>query len=125
MQNWRMTHTPLAIRQFEGLQIASISIGLVHQFAIEDDGVVDAIFVAAMMVAITLLVSRLRKSWARWLLVVMFVLGTALMVWNTQLILELGYPAITFAVTLMQAAALALLFTRRSSDWLRRRPSTA
>ena len=120
-----MTDAPLHIRRFETLQLASIVVGLIHQFAVIDGGIFDAIMGAAIMIALTLFVSRRRKNLAKWLLLGMFVFGAAFMAWNAPTVFALGYPAITLAVTLMQAIALAFLFTPQSADWLRRSSSPA
>ncbi len=113
-----MTEAPSHIRLFERLQLTSIFFGLIHGFAIGDE-VFGGIFGAAMMVAFTLLVSRGRKNWARWVWLVMFVFGAAFMIWNAPIVFALGFPAITVAVTLMQAFALILIFTPQSANWLR------
>lgn len=119
-----MAGAPLHIRRFETLQLASIFIGLIDGFA-NGGGLFDAIFGAAVMVALTLLVSRGRKNWARWVWLVMFVLGSAFMIWTAPTVFALSYPVITVAVTLMQTVALVLLFTPQSANWLRTNPAQA
>ena len=116
---------PPDIRRFETLQITSISLGLVNQSAAFNAGLIDAVIGVIIMLALTLQVSRRRKNWARWLLLIMFVLGAAFMVWNAAAVFALGYPLLTVAVTVLQVGALVLLFTKGSSNWLSHRPSAA
>src|SRR4030095_4967469 len=106
-------------------QFAAIVVGLIHHFAVIHGGIFDAIVGAAIIIALTLLVSRRRKNWARWLLLAMFALGAVFMAWNAPTVFALGYPAITLIVTLMQSIALVFLFTPQSAEWLRRSPSPA
>lgn len=82
---------------------------------------------AVVLLALTLLVSRRRKNWARWALLVLFLLGVAFMAWNAPKLFVFGYPAVVVAlvVTLMNALAVVLLFTPESSNWLRTAPSPA
>ena len=116
---------PRDIRRFETIQLVSIAVGLIHAFATFKGGALDAIIGAVITVALTLLVSRRRQNWARWVLLAMFLFGAAFMVWFAKAILSAGYPAVTLLVTLMQTVALAMLFTRQSSDWLRHKSSPA
>jgi hypothetical protein len=114
---------PPDIRRFEALQVTSIIVGLINQTAAAQDGLMDAAIGDVLMLVITLLVSRRRKNWARWLLLIMFVLGAAYMMWNAAAVFALGYPLLTIAATVLQVVALILLFTNQSSDWLRHQAS--
>lgn len=120
-----MTGVPLHIRLFESLQLASIFIVLIVGFAM-DNRVFEACFGAAMMVALTLLVSRGRKNWARWVWLAMIVLGGALVISDATTIFARS-TAVTIAIallqTLLQAVGLVLLFTPQSSDWIRGNPA--
>lgn len=138
-----MVGTPRNIRRFEVIQLASIFVGLIHGLV---DGslifsVVGAInnganaaligslvgaaigYVAglAILTALTLLVSRCRKNWARWALLLFNLLGLAFVVWEEQVraIFSSDYPVATALVWLMQAVALVLVFTPQSGHWLR------
>lgn len=71
------------------------------------------------MVTLTLLASRRRKNWARWVLLTMFAFGIALMIWQVKAVFSMGYPLLTALVTVMQAIALVLLFTPQSAAWFR------
>jgi hypothetical protein len=116
---------PRSILYFEVLTVASIAIGTIHQLAVVDIALGRTIFDAAIPLGFALLVSRRRKNWARWVMVVMFVLGTSLIVLDAQAVFTIGYPALTILVLLLQTIALAVLFTRESSDWLRHKPPLA
>lgn len=125
-----MADPPDDIRRFEMLQLASAFIGLIHGFATGAQSVFASIFGAFVTIALTLLVSRARKNWARWTLVVFVVFGVALIIWGifvglTQEALSKVYPAITALVWVMQAVALVLVFTPQSSSWLRSARSQA
>jgi uncharacterized membrane protein YeiB len=116
-----MTESPPAVRHFETLQFGSLFVGVVHQFALSDGDVIPALAGAAIVLWLTLSVSRRRKNWARWLLVIAFLIGLAMTPWLSLLAPGRGYPFVTLAVWLAQAAAIALLFTPQASDWLRPR----
>src|SRR5438552_143663 len=119
-----MEDRPLDIRRFETLQLTSAFVGLIRGFAIGRQGVIGPIFSALITITLTLLISRGRKNWARWTLLVMLVIGIAFIVVGsffgvTQEALSLVYPVLTLVVWLLQIVALALLFTPQSTDWLR------
>ncbi len=116
---------PRDIRRFEALQLATVVIGLIHGFAISDNGLVGGVAAAFIVATLTVLVSRRRSYWSRALLLVMFVGGLMFMLLWPQAVLARGYVPVTIAVTLMQAAALAFSFTKQSSGWLRRALSPA
>ncbi|MEO8141263.1 MAG: hypothetical protein ABI617_01245 [Sphingomicrobium sp.] len=116
---------PADIRRFEALQLTSIVLGTLHQFAAHRNGLIDAIIGAIISLVLTLLISRKRKNWARWLLLIMSLMGATFMLWNAATVFAQGYPLLTIAVTVIQAAALFLLFTNQSSKWLRQRHSPA
>ena len=121
---------PVDIQRFEILQLASAFVGLIHGFAIGRDAIFDAIFGAVINVTLTLLVSRGRKNWARWTLLVMAVIGVTLMIAGsffgiTQAALAQVYPVVTVLVWAMTAVALALVFTPQSTNWLRSAPAKA
>jgi len=118
-----MEDRPPYIRAFETLQLASAFIGLIHGFAI-GQGLFDLVFGDVIMITLTLFVSRGRKNWARWTLLVGWILGLAailavIFMGISKDVLSRGYPVITALVWLMETAALALLFTPQSARWLR------
>jgi len=114
-----MVDAPLNIRRFEALQLVSITVGLIHGFAAVKDDLFATVAGAVIGVVLTLLVSRGRKDWARWVLLAMFVVGLVIMVWQARVVFSLGYPLVTAAIWLIQAVALALLFTPQSANWLK------
>ena len=122
-----MTHVPLSIRLFETLQILSVIIGTINGFAAIGLDLVNTVVGAVVVLALTFLVSRRRKDWARWALLALFVLGMAVTAWNVSALLSFGYVAATvaFSVDVMNAVALVLLFTPESANWLRTSQSTA
>lgn len=118
-----MEGLPPHIRAFETLQLASALIGLIQGFAI-GPGLFELIFGYAIMITLTLLVSRRRKNWVRWILFGGWILGLAAVIAGifmglTQEVLSTGYPMLTALVWLTETAALALLFTPQSARWLR------
>jgi hypothetical protein len=116
-----MSDLPSDIRRFETLQLLCIAAGFAHWAAVVGGDYISSIIDVVLMVTLTLLISRARQGWARWILVGLFVLGLAYKALHVQDVLALGYPVVTFAGTVVQAAALAFLFTKASSTWLRRR----
>ena len=118
-----MEDRPPYIRAFETLQLASAFVGLIHGFA-AGQGLFAPISGTVITITLTLLISRGRKNWARWILVGTWVLGLALVfaglfIGVTQEALSKTYPVLAALVWLMQGAALALLFTPQSARWLR------
>ena len=123
-----MTDAPSTIRCFETLQIVSIIAGLMNGFAVRLDHFVSSVVSAALLLTFTFLVSRGRKNWARWVLLTWGVLGVAFMAWGMPILLaeySTTAVAIAIAVTLTNVAAVALLFTPASAQWLRATVSPA
>jgi hypothetical protein len=76
-------------------------------------------------IGLTLLVTRGRRNWARWVLLAVYVLGVAFEIWTWQAILTAGHPVITLASVVLRGAALVLAFTPQSTAWLRTAPRPA
>jgi len=130
----------LNIRWFEGLQLISIVIGLINMLAfgtlttkvrvpalgVMAGALIGELLGVAIGVALTLLVSRCRKNWPRWVILALWALGIALVLWQgkARAILSLDHP-LTALVWLMQAVAIVLAFTPQSSRWLRNDQSKA
>jgi hypothetical protein len=114
--------TPSSIRTFETLQILSVVIGLVHVAIIGDLGIWDAVVMVGPLLALTLLVSRKRKNWAKLALAVLFVGGMVFMIAMRDQVFVQGYPLATLVVTVLQGVALGLLYTKSASSWLTLRP---
>jgi hypothetical protein len=138
-----MVGTPLNIRRFEVLQLVSIFLGLIHSLL--DGSLIGSVVAAinkganaaligrvvgaaigfvvgiAILTALTLLVSRRRKNWARWALLVFNVLGVSFVVWQGQprALFSVDFALSTALVWLMQGVALVLVFTPQSGRWLR------
>lgn len=121
-----MTDAPFSIRWFETLQIVAVMLGLINGFAAGLDDSVKATVSAVIVLTLTFFVSRRRKNWARWVLLVLLVLGSALVVWSAPALFAYGHliAAIALGISLMNAAAVALLFTPESAKWLRTAPSS-
>ncbi len=122
-----MDDTPLSVRRFETLQIVSIIVGLINGFIVIHSDLFGSAVDAIVLMILTLQVSRRRKSWARWTLLAMLVLGCAFMVWNAPKLLAFGYraAAVALIVSLMNAVAVMLLFTPESGSWFRKTSSPA
>lgn len=121
---------PRSVAIFEALYLLTILISVVqsslgwHQVtAIASPALVIAVQVITMaiLLALVLLVSRRRQNWARWVLVVLFVIGLpalAKIVMSGQLP---GSLWITIVQTVLQLVALFMLFTPPSQAWFRKR----
>jgi len=123
-----MEDRPVDIRRFEAVQLLSIFVGLIHGFAVR--GAIEPVFSALIGVTLTLLISRRRKNWARWTLLVMFLIGMAVIIAGsffgiTQEAFSKVYPVLTVIVWALQLVALVLLFTPQSTNWLRSAPARA
>jgi hypothetical protein len=119
-----MEDRPLEIQRFELLQLVSVFVSLIHGFSIGRDGILSSVFGGLIAVTLTLLVSRGRKNWARWTLLVMIVIGALSIIVGmffgiTQAAFAEVYPVLAAVVWIMQIVALALAFTPQSTHWLR------
>src|SRR5687768_15176538 len=110
-----MTDTiPRSIRRFEALQLASILIGSLNLAVVINatgTGWIEAFVGMPITLALTLLVSRGRRSWPRWVLAFLFSIGAAFMVWavwNVPGLFAAGYPVLTVVASLLQTVALVL-----------------
>jgi hypothetical protein len=122
-----MTDAPLSIKWFETVQIVSVIIGLINEFALLHGDIFRSVTSAAIILWLTFLVSRRRKDWPRWVFLGMLVLGAAWVVWSAAPVLALGYlpAAIAIGVSLMNAVAVVLLFTSDSAKWVQPSSSSA
>jgi hypothetical protein len=113
---------PRIIRLFERLQLGSFAMSLVSRFIAETPiaGWIAEIIGLGFALGLTLLVSRRRRNWARWVMLVVFVVGAASMTFEIPILLASGIPgALALGIALVQAFALALLFAPEASNWLR------
>ena len=77
---------------------------------------------AAVYVVLILLISRGRSSVAKWIYVVLTVVGLVFVVPQLGAMFSRGLMGLVQALQLLlQVAALVLLFKRESSDWLARK----
>ena len=129
---------PPSIVNFERLNLLSLAIGLGMAVFSWDRSVATAraggfgpVFVVAVQafafllpLILTLLVSRRASVVAKWILVVLFAGGLLMMLATAKLTFA-GGPLllVQIAQMLMQAVAIALLFTGEARRWLREGPS--
>jgi hypothetical protein len=128
-----MPEAPLDIRRFETAQLALMFLALVSSFTINrpplDTFGVGILFgeviAIGLFVGLTLLVTRGRKNWTRWVLLAVYVLGVLTEIWMFRAILASGHPLIDLASVVLRGAALVLAFTPQSTRWLQERPQPA
>lgn len=118
---------PRHIRYFEILQICIIGILLIPQLASAGQNLfvkLTGLGMIAVLLGLTLAVTRARQNWARWILLIIFIYVVAGSV--PFVLLMPGVPLIVgFVAILLEAAllgaVLSLLFTKQSSAWIHRR----
>ena len=127
---------PQAIVYFERISLGTLVLGVLQswlswdrlvQMITSTGGSVATILITqgfsfALIIALTLFISRRRSKVAMWILVVFFVLGLPALVLLIQQGLLLGSGAITALQTLGQFVALILLFTKPARRWMNREP---
>ena len=121
---------PGSIIGFERLNIATILLGIVQSW-MSWDAMVKATppimvlivqsFTVALLLGLTLLVSRRRSKVAMWIFIIFFVLGIPVMIAQIASGMFDGSFWLIAVQTLVQAAALGLLFTPSARDWMNRR----
>ena len=109
---------PKAVQLFEALFITSLAIGFLHGTVIFGFAISDIFFVSAPVLALTLLISRKRKRWARFVLAILSLGGLCGMIAMPQIVFGTGYPLVTLIVTMCQIVGLSLIFTKPASNWL-------
>src|SRR4051794_11247916 len=108
-----MTEAPRDIRRFETAQLVLMFLALVSTFTIGQptiDGfgigvLIGDVIGIGLLVGLTLLVTRGRKKWARWILLAVYVLGVLTEIWFYRAILAFGHPLIDFASVVLRGAA--------------------
>lgn len=125
---------PASIARFEWLSLLALGIGLVMAVVTWDQSVAVArsggmgtgsvLLVMAVSIAVPLLlillVSRRANVVAKWILIAMFLGGLAMIFLSPKVKLASGpHFLVQIAQILMQAMAIALLFTKESRRWLR------
>jgi hypothetical protein len=125
---------PRSVTAFEWLNLGSIAIGLVEIFRrwdslaplVQRGGIaglllfgVTLLFSLGLVVVLTLLVSRRRSKVSMWVLFGFLVLGTlGLILRPSRLISFTEHDIVYLVQTVMQIAAMALLFTASGRRWI-------
>lgn len=121
---------PKTVIAFETLYLITLGMGLIHSVATWNEAVALAspgfiLFVGAstlvLMLVLTLLVSRRRSNVAKWIMIGLMGLGLPFVVGQLGSGMVLGWPLMTLAQTLIQIAALGLLFSPSARAWLSQR----
>ena len=131
---------PSNVRNFAILSYLSLLLGIVQGFLMFDESVAMAakvggeLFVLGVQIGTIVVLAVLyfliafgRQNWARWLLLVLFVIGLPFVV--------LSYPAlfsrapvqgvVSLLQTVMQILALYLVFTGNAKAWFRKEKAVA
>jgi hypothetical protein len=132
------TKQPSNVAHFEQLMYLSLAIGLINSALTWNHSVAQAfklggayfvlfiqIFVFAFIVMFIWLIARRRKNWARWVLLVLFVLGipASVRLIGQWLRLEPLVGALSVVQSLLQVVALVSVFTGNARDWFKRTPA--
>jgi hypothetical protein len=124
---------PRAIAGFELLWVLSLAMGVIQsaagwrQLTMRGNmafilGV--QIITFSIILLLVLLVSRARRNFAKWILVILFVSGLPAIYQAFKSGHVAGIPVVSATQTLAQAVALILLFTPDARAWLRDRTRT-
>lgn len=127
---------PSNVAWFEVLMYASLGLGVivstlqwsqsVERASAMGLGAGFVLFVQASVVAFIVLfiwlIARRQKNWARWIFLILGVLGLPFSLWSAWRLLLAGLATGTlmFVQLLMQAAAVLLIFTGNARDWFKR-----
>jgi hypothetical protein len=110
---------PSSVRIFEILSYASVLIRLVTALAFPAFGNATPIVVLLVFgwnASLIWWAARRRMNWARWILLIWFVVGTAYSYLLFPFELD-AWEILFLAAVLMDAVALALVFTRSARPW--------
>ena len=120
---------PAEVKWFERIIAATLVLGIVQSWLAWPQLVAmrgpaflltSQLLTFAVMIGLTLCVSRGRSSIAKWIMLGLFVVGLPIVVKLAAVeLLTLGSPLITFTQFAGQLLAYALLFTRASRRWFR------
>jgi DNA-binding transcriptional LysR family regulator len=118
---------PAAIIWFERLFLFSLTLGVVQAWVGHEQAAARG-SLAAQPVAVglslfvlggmTLLVSRGRIWWARWVLALLYLGGLPLFLVELDTGRVVGWAALSVLQAALQGAGIALLFTRAAKVWL-------
>ncbi len=78
------------------------------------------LFIGAITLTLTLLISRRRSSLAKWIMIGMFVFGMPYTIRQIETATMPGLPLISALQIALQIVAYGLLFTEASRQWLKR-----
>jgi hypothetical protein len=118
---------PGSIAAFERLFLFSILIGVVQTIVGWEElarrGSPSAILTIVALslgtlAAVALLISRGRSRSAKWLLVLLLLLGLPLFLISVSRGTLVGWPSLAFLQAALQAGSICLLFSASSRDWL-------
>ena len=124
---------PKSIVYFEGLNLASLALGILHSYLGWTEMVQMAspafvlsvqLFSIGLLAGLTLLVSRRQSRVALWVLVALFAIGLPIVWAQLSSGTFTGVVWITGIQFAMQLAAISLAFTPSARTWLRRVPSS-
>jgi hypothetical protein len=120
-------HMPRSICVFEKLMLGSLLIGVVISAMTYNEVVSQAgalvvtiieIFVLSLMFLLVLFVSRKRSNIAKWILIIVWLLGLVIYIPALAHFLTMGTVGVLFvAQPVMQAGALYMLFRSDSKSW--------
>jgi hypothetical protein len=133
---------PSNVARFEQLMYLSLGIGVIASTLSWSWNVAQAaamggasfvlfvqVFVLAFMVLMIWLTARRRKNWARWLLLILALLGLPAYVHIFGRMMSAGFLAglLSSVQFVVQAIAFVLLFTGNAPDWFKviREPASA
>jgi hypothetical protein len=119
---------PKPVVAFEAMNLTTLAVGVVHSIFVWDESVAIAspafvitiqAFSIGLVLMLTLLVSRRRSNVAKWVLIVLFLIGLPGVIVLLANGLALGSPIITVFQTVLQAVGICLLFTPPARRWFR------
>ena len=128
---------PSNVAKFEELMYLSVTVGVVVSALLWDQnvalasqlGVAFVLFVQAFGLAFVVLliwlIARRRKNWARWLFLIVGILGLAFYLGELPTLLRL-YPFAGFLSVVQmgaQTVATVLIFTGNARDWFKQSPN--
>ena len=129
---------PSNVARFEQLMYLTLVIGFINSALTWNHSVAQArnlggayfvlfiqIFVFAFIVMFIWLIARRRKNWARWVLLVLFVLGipAAARLIGQWFRVEPVVGFLNLVQGLVQVIALVLVFTGNAREWFKRTPT--
>ena len=122
---------PNTIKYFEWCWFASLALGVIstalayQKLAALGAGltsIAGGVVGLLLSLILVLLVSRRRSKFAKWVLIILFVIGLAAYVPQVSTLAALGFVAILSAVQLLlQCIGLYFLFTTEGREWIKRK----